>query len=202
MSTGGSVSQVAGYAGVSRDRAERVTRAVLGGFDAYLTPACRRLVADELPAPIGAALLDHACVAVLIVERMLGSGVAAGRAHELVAWVCRVLAEELSTRALLALRAAVPIRVALLLAAPSPELAGVPPDRRHYETLADGRPGSRHPISDAPPARWQSSSVGAANPHAATKLSSTPGTMQERRRETFALGRFGSPCSLAGPCRT
>ncbi|HEX2685159.1 MAG TPA: DUF2267 domain-containing protein [Kofleriaceae bacterium] len=198
MRTASIVSHVAGHAGVSHDRAERATRAVLSGLGAYLTPAYRQLVADELPAPLGAALLDNTGVAVPIEERVLGPGVTAGRAYELVASVCRVLAEELSTRALLALRAAVPIGIASLLATPSPELAGTPPDRRRYETLAGGRPGSRHPISDAPPTRWQTGSVSATNPHAETKLSSTPGTTQERRRETFASGRPGSTRSLAG----
>jgi uncharacterized protein (DUF2267 family) len=198
MSTASFVSHVAGHAGVSSDRAEGVTRVVLNGLGAYLTPAYRQLVADELPAPLGEALLDSAGVAVPIEERVLGPGVTAGRTHELVASVCRVLAEELSTRALVALRAAVPIGIASLLATPSPELADAPPDRRRYETLADGRPGSRHPISDAPPTRWQTGSVSAANPHAATKLSSTPGTTQERRRETLASGRPGSAHSLAG----
>ena len=201
MSIASFVSHVADHAGVSRDRAEGVTRAVLRGLGGYLAPAYRQLVADELAAPLGAALFDNRGVTVPIEEWVIDPGITAGQAHELIASVCRVLAEELSTRTRLALRAAAPSGIASLLATPSPELTGAPPDRRRYETLAGGRPGSRHPISDVPATRSQTGSVSAANPHAATKLSSTPGMTQERSRETFASGRPGSELPLAGPRR-
>ena len=201
MNAASFVSHVAGHAGVPSDLAERTTRAVLSGLGAYLTPAHRQFVADELPAPLAAALLDIGGVAVPIEERLIGPGITAGRARELVASVCRVLAEELSDAALHALRGAVPIGIASLLATPSPELTGAPPDPRSYDSLAGGRPGSRHPISDVPPPGGQTGSVSAANPHAATKLSSSPGTTQERHGETVASGKPGSDRSLAGPRR-
>jgi uncharacterized protein (DUF2267 family) len=201
MSTDNFVSHVAGHAGVSLDRAERATRVVLAGLGAYLTPASRQLVADELPAPLDAALLEDQGVALPIEEQLIEPGITVGRAHELVASVCRVLAEELSTRALLVLCTAVPTAISSLLATPAPEIAARPSEPRRNETLATGRPGSRHPISETRPAARQTGSVADSNPHAGTKLSSTPGTTQERRHETFAEGRPGHDRSLAGSRR-
>lgn len=57
-------------------------------------------------------------------------------------------------------------------------------------TLADGKPGSRHPLSEANPSHGQSHSVAeSANPHADTKLSSSKGTTQEREKEDLAEGK-------------
>jgi len=101
--------------------------------------------------------------------------------------------------ALGAIRAAVPSTLASLFQdataseAPLHALAGYPSD-----TLAEGRPGSHHPVSSAYGAGVQSESIAAGNPHAATKLSSATGSMQERHRETIAEGRPGSPHPIAG----
>jgi hypothetical protein len=120
-----------------------------------------------------------------------------GHARELIASVCRVLVEELSTDALGAIRAAVPSTLASLFQdataseAPPHALAGYP-----RETFAGGRPGSHHPVSSAYGAGVQSESIAAGNPHAATKLSSTTGSTQERHHETIAEGRPGSPHPL------
>ncbi len=60
-------------------------------------------------------------------------------------------------------------------------------------TLAEGRPGSAHPLSEARPERAQSQSVARAdNPHGDTKLSSATGLTQEREGETLATGHLGS----------
>jgi hypothetical protein len=63
----------------------------------------------------------------------------------------------------------------------------------HGDTLAEGRPGSRHPLSEARSDRSQSESVVATeNPHADTKLSSAHGLTQEREGESLATGHSGS----------
>lgn len=109
------VDHVAAHAGIPFDRAERAVRAVLGGIGAYLTDAHRQLVAEELPPALAASLLAGHDVSRPIEERVLGPGMTAGRAREVVASTCRVLAEELSYDALRALRADIPVAMSDLL---------------------------------------------------------------------------------------
>jgi hypothetical protein len=59
-------------------------------------------------------------------------------------------------------------------------------------TLATGRPGSRHPVSEAHEDRAHTESIARSDdPHGDTKLSSSRGLTQERLRETLAEGRPG-----------
>jgi len=197
MSADTFLAHIAGHAGVSIEDAERMARVVLPGLGSYLSAATRQLVADELPGRFGVALHDVSGVAVPLEEQLLEPGITAGRAHELVASVCRVLAEQLSTDALAALRAAVPASLAEWLATPGQTLATRPAESRRTATLATGRPGSRHPISESRPIGPQTGSVAEANPHGGAKLSSSPGTTQERRRETLAEGQPDHDRSLA-----
>ncbi len=191
-------SHVAAHAGVPIALAEQATRAVLAGMGGTLTPAGRELVADELPAGLGAAILASGSPATPIEDRLLGLGATAGQARELLASVCRVLVEELSSEAVDALRVGVPAALAALLVAP---IRDEPPPRpapdRRRDTLAEGRPGSRHPLSDASGRAVQHGSIADDNPHAATKLSSTAGSSQERRRETLAEGHPGARVPLS-----
>ncbi len=61
-------------------------------------------------------------------------------------------------------------------------------------TLAHGRPGSRHPLSEAAPPSGQTHSVAANDdPHAETKLSSSHGLTQERRNASLATGHPPEP---------
>lgn len=198
MSADTFIAHVAGHSGVSFERAEHVTRVVLAGLGSYLSSATRQFVADELPARLGGMLHEVAGVAIPLEERVLDTADTAGRARELVASVCRVLAEELSNDALRALRARLPPSLAELLATPGQDLATRPPEPRRNATLATGRPGARHPISESHPIDHQTGSVAEANPHGGAKLSSSPGTTQERRHETFAEGQPGHDHSLAG----
>ncbi|HEX8114368.1 MAG TPA: DUF2267 domain-containing protein [Kofleriaceae bacterium] len=191
-------SHVAAHAGVPTGLAEQATRAVLAGMGGTLTPAGRELVADELPAGLGAAILAGGSPAMPIEDPLLGLGVTPGQARELIASVCRVLVEELSSEAVDALRVGVPTALAALLVEP---VTDEPPPRPalgpRHDTLADGHPGSHHPLSDAPGRGAQRGSIADDNPHAATKLSSTAGSSQERRRETLAEGRPGARYPLA-----
>lgn len=189
MTTDTFVSHVAGHAGIPPDRAEQVTRSVLSGLAGYLSPPQRELVAAELPDTLGACLME---------SRALQPGLMGSHGRELVASVCHVLGEELSNDAMRVLRVALPRELVDLLAAPGREVAARAADSRHGTTLASGRPGSRHPISETAPPRGQAGFVGESNPHGGTKLSSSPGTTQERRRETIAESRPDERRSLAG----
>jgi uncharacterized protein (DUF2267 family) len=175
---------VAAHAGVTVEQS--ALRAVLATLGDYVAPPHRLAIADELPAELRGAWLSPGDRAAPLEERVLAAGQPVSHAHELIASVCCVLAEELSTDALGWLRAAVPAELARLLTDPDREAthdAFVP---GLDATLARGRPGSRHPIADVGVDRAQSESVAAANPHGATKLSSSPGTTQDRRHETLA----------------
>lgn len=196
-------SHVAAHAGVPIALAERATQAVLAGIGGTLTPAGRELVADELPAGLGAAILAGGLLTTpiedTIVDHIAALGVTLGQARELIASVCRVLLEELSSEAVDALRAGVPTALAALLVEPATD---EPPPHRaldpRHATLADGRPGSQHPLSDAPGRSAQRGSIADDNPHAATKLSSAAGSSPDRRRETLSDGHPGARYPLSG----
>jgi uncharacterized protein (DUF2267 family) len=109
------VARVAALAGVPTERAERATQTVLSGMGAYLSPTRRELVADELPPALAAILVDSDGLDIPIDDRLLGPGTTSGQAHDLLASVCSVLADELSRDALGALARALPIAVGRLL---------------------------------------------------------------------------------------
>lgn len=184
-------SHVAAHAGISTRRAEQAALAVLHGLGGYLSRPSRELVAEELPPSLGAAVVEADDHSGQLEDRVLAPGETAGEAREIVASVFRVLAEELSTEAVGAISSSLPAGYARFFATPSEELA-TPPGQRD-DTLATGRPGSRHPIAEAQPDRTQTSSIAADNPHDETKLSSSPGTTQERRHETLAEGHEEDP---------
>ena len=169
-----------------------VTVGVLAWIGSCLWPRERDLVADELPAGLAAA-----------VRRADGLTMTLdGHRREIVASVCRVLAEELSSEANQLLQRALPIALRELFVAGAPD--GEEPS--HVElarsSLAEGRPGARTPLSEAHPTRVQRGSVVAEpNPHGATKLSSTPGKAEERKHATLAGGRPGSERPLSGKDR-
>lgn len=192
-------SHVAAHAGVPIALAERATQAVLAGIGGTLTPAGRELVADELPAGLGAAILAGGSLTTSIEDHVVALGVTPGQARELIASVCRVLIEELSSEAVDALRVGVPTALAALLVEP---VTDEPPPRRALDprraTLAEGRPGSQHPLSDAPGRSAQRGSIADDNPHAASKLSSTAGASQDRRRDTLSEGHPGARYPLSG----
>ena len=190
-------SHLAAHAGIAAPLAERVAHIVLAGIGGSLSPAIRRLVADELPPELAAQVVAGADLATPIEARVCALDANAGHARELVASVCRVLAEELSVQAIAAIRAAVPTGIAALLVVPTGAEPPPGPEPRP-DVLADGRIGSRHPVSESRASGAHGESIAAGNPHAATKLSSATGSTQERRRETLAEGRPGSPRPLAG----
>jgi uncharacterized protein (DUF2267 family) len=165
-----------------------VTMGVLAWIGSCLWPRERDLIADELPRSLAAAVRRADGLAMTL----------DGHRREIVASVCRILAEELSTEASDLLRRALPAALRELFVAGAPE--GQEPS--HVEltraSLAEGHPGARTPLSEAHPTRVQHGSVVAEpNPHGATKLSSTPGKAAERKHATLSGGRPGSERPLS-----
>jgi uncharacterized protein (DUF2267 family) len=180
------ISHVTAHAGVSIGLADTATRIVLSAFGGCLSGPRRQLIAEELPPGLRAALLNPTSTAQPLEELLGAPGEKVGHVREMIASVCRVLAEELSTEALASLRAAVPADLRRFLAEPARETSDEQLVPGMRDTLSSGKPGSHHPISDTPADRRQSDSVASSNPHGATKLSSSPGTTQELGHETLA----------------
>jgi uncharacterized protein (DUF2267 family) len=148
-------SHVAAHAGVSTPLADYALRAVLAGIGGYLSPPFRQLVADELPPALAAALNSALTDKRPIEQRVQLNGLSPVQRYELIASVCKVLAEELSDDALRALRSSLPAGTAKLFVPASAEV--------HHDS-------SLH---------RQSSSVAEPNPHGDFKLSSTRGRISE-----------------------
>lgn len=73
-----------------------------------------------------------------------------------------------------------------------------PPPSGEGRTLATGRPGPRHPISEAHPDTAQTHSVARSeNPHEDSKLSTASGLTQEILHETLADGKPGPSRKIA-----
>jgi uncharacterized protein (DUF2267 family) len=194
------LSHVAERAGLPDSQtAERTVLAVL-------EPLCERLrwpdlqaLAEELPAPLAERLLkvspgQELSLDALYTRVAQRESIRLGFAVERTGAVCQVVAESLSPAALHRLREALPEPMAALFTPrePSPpfEHVHLDPSRR---TLAEGRPGSQHPVSEARPAGGHTHSVARSdNPHGDTKLSSATGLTQEREGETLATGHPGS----------
>ena len=169
----------------------------------------QRLTRDEAHAlaarlPTGLALLvevtehDPDLHADALYSRMqLREKTTLGVAREHLDIVVRALGETLDEELCGRLARALPEELAQRLARPE---RGEPPphaDARHapaVSTLAHGRPGSRHPVSEsAPPAGHAHSVAVNADPHGETKLSSAQGLTQERFGETLATGKPPAP---------
>ncbi len=178
------VQHVAFHAGTGPEVAERAMRLVLAAIGARLNDEDRQLFADELSPGLATALVSGD-VALPLEAQLVPACASVGHARELVAAVCRVLAEELSDDVARAVHASVPEPIAQYFVADAdPYRARTTQPTGH--TLATGRPGSRRPVSDTRLSRMHGESVAADNPHAATKLSSSPGSAQERRHETLS----------------
>jgi uncharacterized protein (DUF2267 family) len=178
-------THVAAHAGMAPALAEHATRTVLAAFAGYLGPARSELLAEELPPALAEVLRAPEAGSGPVEERVRALGISTSHARELVASVCRVLAEELSHEALHALGEALPAELGALVAPPAPERK--PPTAGHGSSLSSGRPGSQHPLTEAS-GPGHTHTVAEPDPHGATKLSSAIGTTQERLHETLAEG--------------
>lgn len=182
------LDHVAAHAGEGTD-VMAVLEDVLASLDPTTDVILRELIASELPPRLAQ-----------IVRRRAGKRlVLRGPRLEAAASVCHALAEELSDDAVVALSSSLPEPLAGWLVADAPEgrePAAIEPHRT--TTLAEGRAGSLAPVDEARPPGAQAGSVADEDPHADTKLSSSPGTTQEREHDTLADGRPGSERPLAG----
>ncbi|NMO20103.1 DUF2267 domain-containing protein [Pyxidicoccus fallax] len=190
------LSRVTERAGLS-DTAEaaRTARAVLGVVGERLGRWERRALAEDLPAPLTGMLEDGTSgqdfdLAELHARVACREHVRPGFAMEHTGIVCQVLAEALSEGTLHRLHERLPGPIAALFTPREHrerfEYIHLDPGRG---TLAEGRPGSRHPLSEAHPVRAHTHSVARSdNPHEDTKLSSASGFTQEREHETLATG--------------
>jgi hypothetical protein len=128
-------------------------------------------------------------------------GAAAGRAVEAAEVACSVIGQSVPASVRAWLAAALPdlARFFEPRAAPEPPPVhvGHPPSVPH--DLAEGRPGSRHPLADANPLeRAHRHSVARSDdPHGDSKLSSARGLSQERAGQTLATGEPGSSRPLS-----
>ena len=200
------IERVEGLGSFGPGQADAATRATLEALGAALLPAERRTLAEGLPEELAALVLEAKEPRdALDLERFYQrvqrhESVRSGRAHEHAQIVCRVLATVVPGENLALVGRRVPWLAPLFEAperteTPAPEVL-----RRDAptNTLAGGRPGSRHPLSSAVPRREQSQSVAATDsPHADTKLSSSRGLTQERENETLASGHPGSKRPLS-----
>lgn len=198
------VAHLAGFA--SKAHARAALHAVLDGLGAMVPHARRRTLAEALPAPLAASLLrrdyDEELGAAWLLEVVSeGEHVRPGSAIEHVQCVLSVLREGLDPDRFRVLVHELPADVAALV---PPERSSAPPppppaapSRGHR--LADGRPGSEHPIAESvPPSRAQPHSVAASeDPHADTKLSEAQGLTQEREHTELAEARPGPERTLA-----
>lgn len=203
------LSHVARHTGLTdEEEAARTVRAVLEVLGERLSWPTLQALTEDLPAPLTSGLRGisphqdqdfdleelHARVARRTQVRL-------GVAVEHTDLVCQILADALSPGTLHRLRETLPEPMSALFIPREPE---EPFEHVHLDpsrgTLAEGRPGSRHPVSEAGPERAHTHSVARSdNPHGDTKLSSASGFTQEREQETLAMGHPGSDRPLSEP---
>jgi uncharacterized protein (DUF2267 family) len=190
----------------SAEQAERAIEATLATIGHRLDAGEAEAVARELPAAYAQVLRASRYERDFDVDELFRrvarrEGIDVGFAREHAEVVCQIVGESLSDEGLALLRRHLPPPIAELFApreaveppepAPHRTIARAPAPRT---TLAEGREGSRHPVSEARPERGHAHSVArSADPHGDTKLSSSRGTTQERMHETLAEGAPPGP---------
>ncbi len=192
--------------------APRILRATLAVLGERLVDDEAKALADVLPNGLARVVEDAEYDADFGTEELFAriarrAKAPHGRALETAEIVLAALGECLEPERRKRLAQALPERAAEILLGRCAPDADVPPhaEAKHApreRSLATGRPGSRHPLSDARPPRGHAHSVAAnADPHGETKLSSARGTTQERFRETLAEGRPPGPVRPIGGAR-
>ena len=191
----------AGFAG--RAETLRAVRATLMAIGERLSDDERALLAREVPGAFARALDRVAYLGDFDSEELYArvarhEAVGLGFAVEHAQIVCEVLGELMAAEPARRLRRALGVSIASLFDA-HPEVPEIPRSvSAAGSTLATGRAGSGHPLSESRPDRAQASSVArGGNAHGETKLSSAQGPTQERLHETLASGRPGSTHPIA-----
>lgn len=180
-------AHVAAHLGAFTLNVDRACEIVICAFAGWLSPAEHELLVSELPSSL--RVPANTSLALPLEEQLIELGLSVGHAREVIAAVCHVLGERLSDDLLARLRRALPPTIASFLDRPATDAtSSVSRNARRYDTLAEGRPGSHAPISEASTAQPQQGSIAADNPHGDAKLSSAVGSTQEREHETLAEG--------------
>jgi uncharacterized protein (DUF2267 family) len=184
---------VEAHAGIDRHAAERAVRATLASVAEALSSDEADALSRELSPDLRPLVQRHALGLPLdrsafFAEVAARESVEVGFAVEHAECVCSALAERMSPDLRERLQRHLPLLASLFeLRDETP--ADIPP-LVHGSTLASGRPGSRHPLSEARPERAQSQSVARSdNPHADTKLSSSRGVAEDREGRTIATAK-------------
>jgi uncharacterized protein (DUF2267 family) len=187
--------------GLPREQARQILILVVQVLGEGLRHSRAEALADDLPQELARPLREAPHGAPFDLAELFGrvasrENVGVGFGVEHVKLVCRLLGEHFSAASRYQFQNSFPEEIAALFEPPTePRHHGGAPVHLHPErgTLAEGRPGSRHPLSEARPDRAQSHSVvRSENPHGDTKLSSSQGLTQEREKETLATGQPGS----------
>lgn len=185
---------------LNRSVAEKVVRATLSVLGAHLTDDEALAFAKALPGDLGRVLEETAYraderfnAAELYDAVGLRLAITPTMAHEQVTIALHALGETIDPETRLRLVKVLPPDVATHFGS---EHFGAPPPHgvAHHgptvSTLATGRPGSRHPLSESAPSSGHTHSVAVNDdPHGETKLSSSRGLTQERHHEDLATGR-------------
>jgi uncharacterized protein (DUF2267 family) len=185
-----------------RSVAERALRATLRVLGERLTEDEAHALASRLPDELAGVVdraeydsdFDAAELYARVGRRM---HVDLGEAHERADVALRVIGTVLDDDLRRRLAHALPVPIAERLY--EPELGEPPPYQEattapRMTTLASGRPGSRHPLADAPPPDGHTQSIAQNDdPHGETKLSSARGLTQERFDDSLAKGRPPGP---------
>ncbi len=167
------------------------------GLSHDLARALPRELAEVFGPGRGPQSLDERAIYLHVARR---TGQTLARAAERTQVALTAIASELSAELNGRLVRELPEGLRVCLEPRALNLAATPGLHSKGHTLAEGRPGSARPLSEARPdeereiatahgARDSEGSLGAKNPHADTKLSSARGYLQERERETLAEGK-------------
>lgn len=140
-------SHVSAHAGVSTPLADYALRGVVAGIGSYLPAQSRQLIADELPQPLKIALESAVGSRRPIEERVQVTGLTPSQTRELVASVCKVLAEELSREANQLLINVLPPGVAALFVPSAPAIKHVSTVHRQGFSVAEPNPHSEIKLS-------------------------------------------------------
>jgi uncharacterized protein (DUF2267 family) len=197
----------------TREQAEGAVRAVSQVLAQRLPAIVVRHVADQVPAPVGQWLRDGDEPQDFDLHefyRQVGEyeAIRTGFAVEHSQVVCQVLGEQLDHEGHAHLEKHLPAEFVELFrpreVPPAPAHEHTAHGHHHSpyaeHTLAGGRPGGRHPLSegdDSAGAHTHSVSH-SHNPHGRTKISSSPGVSSERQEHTLSTGRSGSEHPLSG----
>lgn len=180
--------------GLKRDAAANLTSAVIRVLADQLPAHDRAKFIDELPTGVARPALGPAqapCESTALFYQRVGAvaGLPAARAIEVSEVVCAALVDTLRPETRVWLAARLPPALDVML---SPrDLPSRPPEapraQRRYPTLAEGHPGSTHPLGTARADQAQRDSIARSeNPHGNTKLASSPGQSQSREHQTLA----------------